>query len=62
MSPDITMCVARNCPIRTKCYRYGATPSDRQSWADFSRKGMTKDCEHFMEYYGSKIVPLEAAK
>jgi len=56
--PDITMCVARNCPKRLRCYRYTATPSGRgQSWVDYSKKGMV-ECEDFWDNLdkGAKVV------
>jgi len=35
--PDISMCRSERCPIKKKCYRYTATPSDfRQSYSNFS--------------------------
>ena len=30
--PDITMCKGIDCPVNTRCRRYTATPSERQSW------------------------------
>lgn len=30
---DITMCEGKNCPVKDKCYRFTATPSEyRQSY------------------------------
>ena len=34
--PDITMCQPKKCAIKERCYRHIATPSDWQSWNDFS--------------------------
>lgn len=34
--PDITMCQPTNCSKKTTCYRYTATPSERQAYCDFS--------------------------
>lgn len=34
---DITMCQPTNCDKKTTCYRYTATPSERQAYCDFSR-------------------------
>lgn len=59
--PDISMChgsvirieggrVVRDltevCPSRDSCYRYTATPSDRQSFGVFHKPGQTK-CEYY---------------
>jgi hypothetical protein len=35
MSPDITMCDNKKCPLRGLCYRQTATPSKRQSYSSF---------------------------
>lgn len=32
MCPDITMCNGDNCPVKKKCYRYTAKPSEYQSY------------------------------
>jgi len=33
MSPDISMCSTKECPLHETCYRFTATPSDfRQSY------------------------------
>ena len=37
LMPDITMCQPTNCDKKTTCYRYTATPSERQAYQDFSR-------------------------
>lgn len=35
--PDITMCQPKNCDKKEICYRYTATPSERQAYYDFSK-------------------------
>jgi hypothetical protein len=30
--PDISMCNGSGCVMKAMCYRFGAVPSDRQSW------------------------------
>lgn len=30
--PDITMCPGEDCPVRDSCYRFTATPHERQSY------------------------------
>ncbi len=30
--PDITMCDGKECPVKKKCYRYTAKPSEYQSY------------------------------
>jgi len=32
MTPDITLCKGKGCPVRENCYRYKAKPSDYQSY------------------------------
>ena len=40
--PDISMCRDHACPSRGQCYRYMATPSERQTYAEFWRaEGMS---------------------
>ena len=34
--PDITMCIAKTCPIRENCFRYTAKSDNYQSYSDFS--------------------------
>ena len=34
--PDISMCQNVDCPFHESCYRFNATPSDYQSYADFA--------------------------
>lgn len=37
--PDISMCLNMTCPLRTKCYRFLAEPSEfRQTYAEFDYK------------------------
>jgi hypothetical protein len=48
--PDISMCRNKECPLRSKCYRFLATPSFWQAYID--AKPITKEdgtvvCEHF---------------
>jgi len=33
--PDISMCMNNTCPLRSHCYRFTATPSQYQTYADF---------------------------
>lgn len=33
---DITKCIGTNCPLKSSCYRYLATDSVYQSYADFA--------------------------
>ena len=37
--PDITMCEPTSCNMKEWCYRYTATPSERQAYCDFSNCG-----------------------
>jgi hypothetical protein len=32
---DITMCKNETCPMKNRCYRYTAIPSDYQSYSNF---------------------------
>jgi len=52
--PDITMCTGGECPIRERCYRFKATPSEyRQSYfavvpyavVDGGERG---ECRHYV--------------
>ena len=61
--PDITMCCNYNCPLKDKCYRYRAVPSDMwQSFALFKPES-TGVCEHFWEIdiLADRILPTEIA-
>lgn len=46
---DITMCSGKNCPLRGRCYRYAAKPSEyRQSYfvePPFDKE--KQECEYF---------------
>ena len=48
--PDITMCEGTDCPLKERCYRFTAKPSDYQSY--FVKPPGRKveelfDCEYF---------------
>ncbi len=47
--PDITMCQGNDCPIKHKCYRHEAKPSEyRQSY--FSEVPYeSDDCDYFWD-------------
>jgi len=52
--PDITMCSGKGCPLKEKCYRFTAKPSDyRQAY--FLNPPVEKDgedkahCSHFWD-------------
>ena len=47
--PDISMCSGDNCPIRKKCYRHNAKPSEfRQSYfVDAPYDPEKKTCDYF---------------
>lgn len=48
--PDITMCADEECPLRLKCWRYCAAPSERQSYfAQTPREGAI--CEYFWDIH-----------
>ena len=44
---DITMCQPTNCDKKTTCYRYTATPSERQAYNDFSAINKAQECEFY---------------
>lgn len=48
--PDISMCENLFCPLKHICYRYTATPSNTQSYAEFSytHQGMEDGCDYFI--------------
>lgn len=44
--PDISMCLNTNCPLKEKCHRFTAEPSEfRQSYVRF--KFEDGNCEYF---------------
>ena len=43
---DISMCANQTCPLKETCYRFNATPSERQSYSDFKPDG--DKCEFFI--------------
>lgn len=47
--PDIAMCEGNGCDKKEKCYRFKATPSQWQSYSDFTpeEKG---GCEYFIKF------------
>lgn len=57
--PDISMCANYNCPMKDKCYRYLAIPTDGyQSYADFTP---ARGLECFWDATGRKTDSLETA-
>lgn len=48
--PDITMCSNNKCPIRDKCYRYLAKPSERQAYRKIELD-LDVYCDYFMKSY-----------
>jgi len=38
------MCKGENCPLKKNCYRYRATPNDKQSWMAAPYNPDTKNC------------------
>ena len=51
--PDISMCANKTCHLRAMCYRARATPSERQSYAEFKPEA-DGTCHRF-----SQLSPLE---
>ena len=50
--PDITMCTNEECPMKHKCYRYTAKPSEySQSYGIFKPKKVSGVlvCERFID-------------
>ena len=47
--PDITMCQWGDCPLKEKCYRYNAEPSEYQLMFTEVPYEENKDCEYFWE-------------
>ena len=47
--PDITMCGADNCPLKTECYRYRCIPSKyaQSYFMETPYNFDTNECEHF---------------
>lgn len=47
--PDITMCTDESCPVKEKCWRHEAPPSEfRQSYFCESPR-LEETCEYFMQ-------------
>ena len=54
--PDITMCKDIDCPIKDKCYRFTATPSEfRQSYFIDSPINKNGECEYFVNIKKDKL-------
>jgi len=58
--PDICMCAAKYCAIKSRCYRFAATPNERQTMSDFSLDSQSSlwlgemrkmNCEWFFQDY-----------
>ena len=54
MSPDISMCDNKTCPLRNTCYRFIAEPNPyRQSYGDFRWKSEEEGkvtCDHYWDF------------
>ena len=65
--PDITMCINKNCPLRVRCYRYRAVPSNRQSFCKFepeirqTEPILVATCYEFWDIDNKLLVSLEEA-
>lgn len=46
--PDISMCRNHECPLKDACYRYTATPSDRQPYHPYE-PNENGTCDTFMQ-------------
>jgi len=46
--PDISMCSNDECPARMQCYRFTATPSQRQAYAGFRTPRHLEHCKYFI--------------
>lgn len=55
--PDLAMCRDHGCPSREQCYRYTATPSTQQVYADFERDYDMVVCPEFVEVRVEKEEP-----
>ena len=49
--PDITMCKSIFCPLKTKCYRYTATPSEywQSYFMDSPYSEEKEECKYFWD-------------
>ncbi len=51
--PDISLCQNYSCPLKEKCYRFTAKPSEfRQSYGMFEYED--GNCDYFMKIYDNK--------
>ena len=58
--PDITMCSGQDCPMKDRCYRSTATPSNwRQSYFLGIPLKEDKTCDHFWD---NEVYTLKGAK
>ena len=56
--PDISMCTAHSCPLKTECYRYMAEPNPfRQAYSNFSYNEK-EGCDDFWQMENSKEIEL----
>lgn len=56
--PDISMCTAHSCPLKTECYRYMAKPNPfRQAYSNFSYNEK-EGCDDFWQMENSKEIEL----
>lgn len=60
--PDIAMCATTSCAVANVCYRYRATPCQRQFWADWPAEAKAKlpiHCEGFisLRYASTQLSP-----
>ena len=59
--PDITMCKGEQCPMKERCYRFTATPSNYQSWfaeVPFMKSG---NCNHHWPTTPKEKAHIESA-
>lgn len=47
--PDIAMCFGGECPLKMKCYRYRAIPSEFRQAYFYDPPYEGEKCEHFHE-------------
>lgn len=59
--PDITMCEGRGCPMKNKCYRFTAKPSDYQSFFMHEPVTAAGTCDYFWEA-AVRLVPQPMKK
>ena len=50
--PDISMCENKNCPLKEKCYRYTAKPSEHLQAYGYFKPNEEGKCDYYWDNKG----------